>query len=52
MFRTRHWYTPVNRHSGKCLDLAGGSTADGAYLRQWTWLNNNCRQWRLQPTNA
>ncbi|MFM9444340.1 RICIN domain-containing protein [Streptomyces acidiscabies] len=53
-------YTLVNRDSGKCLDLNGSSSADGANvqqwtctggadLRQWTWLDNNCRQWRLVP---
>jgi len=40
-------YTIVNRNSGKCLQVTG--TADGAAVRQWTWLNNNCQQWRLQP---
>ncbi|QNP69410.1 RICIN domain-containing protein [Streptomyces roseirectus] len=41
--------TLVDRDSGKCLDVSGGSNADGANVRQWTWLNNTCRQWRLVP---
>jgi len=39
----------VNANSGKVLDVANCATADGAAVRQWTWLNNNCQQWRLQP---
>ncbi|WP_159461061.1 hypothetical protein [Streptomyces viridosporus] len=23
--------------------------ADGADVRQWTWLDNGCRQWRPNP---
>jgi hypothetical protein len=30
------YYEIVARHSGKCLDIAGGSTATGAMLTQWT----------------
>jgi Ricin-type beta-trefoil lectin domain-like len=30
------YYELVARHSGKCLDVAGGSTATGAMLTQWT----------------
>ncbi|MFD0899288.1 RICIN domain-containing protein [Actinomadura sediminis] len=29
-------YTAVNRQSGKCLDVNGLSTADGAAVQQWT----------------
>ncbi|MGC2999360.1 hypothetical protein ACPF8X_13610 [Streptomyces sp. G35A] len=25
------------------------SSADGADRRQWTWPDNACRQWRLNP---
>lgn len=27
--------TVINKHSGKCLDLSGGSTADGAAVIIW-----------------
>jgi hypothetical protein len=30
-------------------DVANCGTGDGANVRQWTWLNNNCQQWQLQP---
>ncbi|BFV55088.1 hypothetical protein KCMC57_up01920 [Kitasatospora sp. CMC57] len=33
---TGAWYVLVNRGSGKALDVAGASTADGAALSQWT----------------
>jgi len=39
----------VNAGSGKVLDVADCGTADGAVVRQWSWLNNNCQQWRFQP---
>jgi hypothetical protein len=32
---TSAWYVLVNRGSGKVLDVAGASTADGASLTQW-----------------
>ncbi|MGW3123912.1 glycosyl hydrolase family 95 catalytic domain-containing protein [Streptomyces sp. NPDC001107] len=38
-----------NRRSGKVLDVAGGSTADGAGLIQWGWSGSQNQQWRLQP---
>lgn len=37
-------YTIVDRSSGKCLEAAGG-----AGIRQWSWLDNTCQQWQLQP---
>ncbi|MEU9223382.1 hypothetical protein AB0D40_03265 [Streptomyces massasporeus] len=27
--------------------MANCSTADSADVRQWSWLNNNCQQWKL-----
>jgi hypothetical protein len=26
-----------------------GQFANATDVRQWTWLNNNCQQWRLVP---
>jgi hypothetical protein len=40
--------TLVARHSGKCLDVAGVSTADGANVHQWTCLfAQRNQEWRL-----
>ncbi|NYI07706.1 family 43 glycosylhydrolase [Allostreptomyces psammosilenae] len=41
-------YTLVNRNSGKCLDLAGGSSADGANVQQWTCNGGANQQWRVE----
>ncbi|ELS52984.1 family 43 glycosylhydrolase [Streptomyces viridochromogenes] len=41
-------YTVVNRSSGKCLDVAGGSTADGANVQQWACSGGNNQKWRLE----
>ncbi|MEO6088772.1 MAG: family 43 glycosylhydrolase [Umezawaea sp.] len=38
----------VNRNSGKCLDLDGGSTADGANVRQWTCTGAANQKWRIE----
>lgn len=40
----------VNAASGKALDTADCSTADGADLRQWSRLNNTCQSFRLAIT--
>jgi hypothetical protein len=32
---TNAWYVMVNRNSGKALDVAGASSADGAAITQW-----------------
>ncbi|MFI9583615.1 family 43 glycosylhydrolase [Streptomyces sp. NPDC052236] len=41
-------YTLVNRNSGKCLDLAGGNTADGANIQQWTCSGGANQKWRIE----
>ncbi|MCL7429631.1 family 43 glycosylhydrolase [Streptomyces sp. YS415] len=41
-------YTLSNRNSGKCLDVAGGSTADGANVQQWTCNGGTNQRWRLE----
>lgn len=33
---TNAWYQVVSRHSGKAIDVAGASTADGAAIHQWS----------------
>ena len=35
----------VARHSGKCLDVRSGSTADGAAIIQWTCTGATNQQW-------
>ncbi|MET9730589.1 RICIN domain-containing protein [Streptomyces sp. NPDC006458] len=37
----------INRNSGKCLDVADGSTADGAAVVQWTCGSQLNQQWKL-----
>jgi hypothetical protein len=39
-------------HSGKCVDVNGSSTADGANVQQWTYLAGANQQWRLVPVTA
>ena len=41
------WYRLRSRHSGKVLDVANASTADGAKVRQWADLNGTNQQFRL-----
>jgi GH43 family beta-xylosidase len=41
-------YRIVNRNSGKCLEVAGGSTADGANIQQWTCNGGTNQRWRLE----
>ncbi|MFG2988363.1 family 43 glycosylhydrolase [Streptomyces sp. NPDC048257] len=41
-------YTLVNPHSGKCLDLANGSSADGADVRLWSCNGSAAQKWRFE----
>lgn len=41
-------FTLVNRNSGKCLDLANGSAADGANVRQWACNGATAQKWRIE----
>ncbi|MER6008730.1 RICIN domain-containing protein [Nonomuraea angiospora] len=40
------------RHSGKCADVRGGSTADGAALQQYTCGTGANQQWTLQDAGG
>jgi hypothetical protein len=40
-------YRIINRNSGKVLDVASKSTANGANVHQWTWLNGTNQQWNV-----
>ncbi|MEV0220554.1 family 43 glycosylhydrolase [Streptomyces sp. NPDC050704] len=41
-------YTITNRNSGKCLEVAGSSTADGANVQQYACNGGNNQKWRVQ----
>lgn len=41
-------YTLVNRNSGKCLEVVGSSTADGANIQQFACNGGNNQRWRLE----
>jgi endoglucanase len=40
-------YVVVSRHSGKAIDVNGGSTSDGAAIIQWTRTDSTNQQWQL-----
>jgi len=42
-------YELVARHSGKCLDVSGLSSDDGALVIQWTCNGGLNQRWTLQP---
>jgi hypothetical protein len=45
------YFMIVNQNSGKCLDLIGGNTANGAVTNQWTYdVNGPNQRWALTPT--
>ncbi|NUT94633.1 MAG: alpha-L-arabinofuranosidase [Saccharothrix sp.] len=44
---TSAWYVLVNRNSGKALDVAGASTADGAAVTQWSRHDGANQQWQF-----
>jgi hypothetical protein len=40
-------YRVINRNSGKVLDVASQSTANGANVQQWTWNSGANQQWNV-----
>lgn len=46
------YYYILSRHSGKCLEVANGSTIDNANVQQNTLTGDERQQWRLLPVNA
>lgn len=42
-------YTITARHSGKCLDVSGASSDDGAAVIQWSGHGGDNQRWRLVP---
>ncbi|MEZ0095093.1 RICIN domain-containing protein [Streptacidiphilus sp. EB129] len=49
---TTAYYRLISVHSGKALDVAGFSTADGALVDQWTDQDTANQQWQLKPTDS
>src|SRR5438105_3320540 len=41
------YYEIVARHSGKCLDVSGGSYDNGALLHQWDCLGIPNQHWQI-----
>ncbi|MEV0998079.1 family 43 glycosylhydrolase [Nonomuraea sp. NPDC050202] len=41
-------YTLVNRNSGKCLEVSGGSGTDGANIQQWACNGGGNQRWRIE----
>jgi pectate lyase len=46
------WYEIVSRHSGKAIDVAGGSTADGAMVQQWARSGGANQQFRFVSSGS
>jgi hypothetical protein len=44
---TSAWYVLINRNSGKAMDVAGTSTADGAVVQQWSRHDGANQQWQF-----
>ncbi|MEQ0564358.1 non-reducing end alpha-L-arabinofuranosidase family hydrolase [Amycolatopsis sp. NEAU-NG30] len=44
---TNAWYVLVNRNSGKAMDVAGASTADGTAITQWSRHDGANQQWQF-----
>jgi len=49
---TSAWYVLVNRQSGKVMDVAGTSTADGAVIQQWPRNDGAWQQWQFVDSGS
>lgn len=49
---TSAWYVLVNRQSGKAMDVAAKSTADGAVIQQWTRNDGANQQWQFVDSGS
>lgn len=45
------YYRVTANHSGKTLDVSGGSIQDFAQVTQWTYAGQNNQQWAIQRDN-
>jgi hypothetical protein len=43
-----NYYKIINKNSGKCLDVSGSSTADGANVQQWEYVGGDHQKWKLE----
>ncbi|WP_422773605.1 RICIN domain-containing protein [Plantactinospora sp. WMMC1484] len=46
------WYVIVNRHSGKVIDVADTSTADGTMIQQWSRNDGQWQQFRFESAGS
>lgn len=44
-------YRLVNKATGRCVDVAGPSTADGANIHQWSCHTGSSQQWAMEATD-
>ena len=44
-------YRITPKHSGASLDIANCQSEDGANVRQWSWLNNDCQKFNISTVN-
>ncbi|WP_375760875.1 RICIN domain-containing protein [Corallococcus exercitus] len=45
-------YRLVNKASGRCVDINGPSTADGAIIHQWACHTGASQQWSMEATDS
>ncbi|AFE08340.1 chitinase [Corallococcus coralloides DSM 2259] len=45
-------YRLVNKASGRCVDINGPSTADGATIHQWACHTGTSQQWSMEATDS
>ena len=45
-------YSLINVGSGKCVDVDGGSTVDGANIQQWACHNGNNQRFKIEPVGS
>jgi Ricin-type beta-trefoil lectin domain len=47
-----NYFKLTAKHSGKCLDVAGGGTANGAKVQQWSCNGLNQQKWTFQSVES
>jgi hypothetical protein len=47
-----NYFKLTAKHSGKCLDVAGGGTANGAKVQQWGCNGQNQQKWSFQSVES
>jgi hypothetical protein len=45
-------YRVINKNSGKCLDAAGGATANGTIVQQYTCNSSSAQNWTFTATDS